>query len=43
MASIDYVFKAVQYGPVTVNLTATVHLPQKPTSVKGIGENFGNE
>jgi hypothetical protein len=43
MASIDYVFKAVQYGLQTVKLSATVHLPKTKTSVKGIGEEFGRK
>lgn len=38
MASIDYVFKVAEYESGTVNLTATVHLPQNTSSIKGIGQ-----
>jgi hypothetical protein len=38
MASVDYVFKTVNYGTQTVDLTATVHLPKDTTSVKAIGK-----
>ncbi|KAJ6091452.1 hypothetical protein N7467_003421 [Penicillium canescens] len=40
MTSVDYVFKAVQYGLQTVKLSATVHLPKTTTSVKGIALYF---
>ncbi|QKX60214.1 uncharacterized protein TRUGW13939_07357 [Talaromyces rugulosus] len=40
MASVDYVFKTVNYGAQTVNLTATVHLPKCATSVKAIALYF---
>ena len=40
MASVDYVFKMINYGVQTVYLKATVHLPKSTTSVKGIGENI---
>ncbi|GIJ90959.1 hypothetical protein Asppvi_009924 [Aspergillus pseudoviridinutans] len=40
MASVDYVFKTVNYGAQTVNLTATVHLPEGNTSVKAIALYF---
>ena len=38
MTSVDYVFKAVKYDAQTVNLTATVYLPQNTSSIKGIGK-----
>ncbi|KAJ6142443.1 hypothetical protein N7471_001896 [Penicillium samsonianum] len=40
MASIDYVFKVVDYGVQKVSLTATVHLPRDTTSVKAIALYF---
>ncbi|KAK4544856.1 hypothetical protein LTR36_003760 [Oleoguttula mirabilis] len=40
MASVDYIFKAVEHGAQTVNLTATVHLPKNTSSVKGIALYF---
>ncbi|KAJ6000130.1 hypothetical protein N7481_000539 [Penicillium waksmanii] len=40
MAAVDYVFKTVNYGTETVNLTATVHLPKDITSVKAIALYF---
>lgn len=43
MASIDYVFKVVDYGVQTVSLMATVHLPRDTTSVKAIGETIRKE
>jgi hypothetical protein len=43
MASVDYIFKAVKYGAQTVNLTATVHLPENASSVKGIGRILDEE
>lgn len=43
MTSVDYVFKAVKYAALTVNLTATVHLPKNTSSVKGIGKALDGE
>ncbi|KAJ5213040.1 hypothetical protein N7449_000209 [Penicillium cf. viridicatum] len=40
MASVDYVFNTVNYGDLTVNLTATVHLPKNTVSVKAIALYF---
>lgn len=43
MASVEYIFKTINYGTETVNLTATVHLPKDITSVKAIGEDLERE
>ncbi|CEO59260.1 hypothetical protein PMG11_03942 [Penicillium brasilianum] len=40
MASVEYIFKTINYGTETVNLTATVHLPKDITSVKAIALYF---
>lgn len=38
MAPIELVFKSIQYESRTVELKASVHLPQDAAIVKGIGE-----
>jgi hypothetical protein len=43
MASVEYIFKTINYGTETVNLTATVHLPKEITSVKAIGKALERE
>jgi hypothetical protein len=38
MAPVQFVFKSIPYGSQTVELEASVHLPQNTAIVKGIGE-----
>jgi hypothetical protein len=38
MAPIEFVFKSIPYESQTVELKASVHLPQDAAIVKGIGE-----